>query len=175
MSRLFLALPVPPEAAARLSALLPRLPGRPVALANLHLTVRFLGEIDEVASDRLTAALDEAPLGGELEVALGEMGAFPRPARASVLWLAIVKGTERLTKLNGLVEEACEEAGLEPVDRPYAPHLTISRIRPAIDVRPVIASYRFETVKWTAPELVLFQSHLGRGGAIYEPVERFPL
>jgi 2'-5' RNA ligase len=175
VNRLFLAVTIPIEVSSALIATLPRLPGRPVPPANLHLTVRFLGEIDEVTSERLTASLDQAELGGAFRIVLGEMGAFPRPARASVLWVAIVRGKSELESLNAVVEEACEDAGLEPSDRPYSPHLTVSRIRPDVDVRKLLLSYRPEPIQWQVSDLVLFRSHLGRGGAVYEPLERFPL
>lgn len=172
---MFLAVPVSIEAAMALVTTLPRLPGRPVTPANLHLTIRFLGDVDLVTSERLAAALDQTALGGPFRIELGEMGAFPRPAKASVLWVSLTKGVAELTRLYGVVEESCEEAGLEPEDRPFAPHLTISRIRPEVDVRPLLLSYRSESISWEAEEMHLFESHLGRGGAIYEPREKFPL
>lgn len=175
MNRLFLAIPVVPEAALALGATFPRLPGRPVAPANLHLTIRFLGDVDEASRDRLSAALDEADLGGPIDLVLGEMGAFPRPAKASVLWIALGAGKRALIRLNAVTEEACDLAGFEPEDRPYSPHLTISRIRPEVDVRPLLLSYRPEPIKWKTFELILYESHLGRGGAVYQPLERFPL
>ena len=150
------------------------LPGRPVPPENWHLTVRFLGNVGEVAGERLAAALDQADLGPAFVIALGGMGAFPRPARATVIWLALDKGRDRLTALNGLAEEAAQGAGLAPEDRPYAPHLTLSRIRPELDVRTDVASYAPVPFQWTAPALVLFESHPGRGGARYERVEEFP-
>jgi 2'-5' RNA ligase len=175
VNRLFLAVPLTIEAAASLVATLPRLPGRPVSVGNLHLTIRFLGDTDEVTQDRLTSALDQSDLAGSFDIVLGEMGAFPRPAKASVLWVGITRGKSRLMSLSGMVEEACENAGLEPEDRPYVPHLTISRIRPEVDVRKLLLTYRPEPIKWRANELVLFRSHLGRGGATYEALERFAL
>ncbi|MGI8518209.1 MAG: RNA 2',3'-cyclic phosphodiesterase [Acidimicrobiia bacterium] len=174
MNRLFLGVPVPLEAGAALAATLPRLPGRPVPSGNLHLTIRFLGDVDKVTRDRLSAALDESDLSGGFEVVLGEMGAFPRPAKASVLWIAIAHGRRELIALNGVVEEACDLAGLEPEDRPYSPHLTISRIRPEVDVRPLLLSYRPEPIKWKATELILYETRLDRG-TVYVPLEQFPL
>jgi 2'-5' RNA ligase len=166
---------VPVEPVAALSATLPPLPGRPVPPGNLHLTVRFLGRVEEPTRDRLTAALDEIDLGGGFELRLGAMGAFPRSSRASVLWLALTRGSGELTRLHVVVEEACEGAGFEPEDRPYSPHLTISRMRPVVDVRGLVAGYEAAPIGWSAKELVLFESHLGRGGAVYEPLERFEL
>jgi 2'-5' RNA ligase len=175
LNRLFIAVPVPLEAAAGLHTSLPRLPGRPVTVANLHLTIRFVGDTDEVTQERLLGALDQSERGGAFDVVLGELGAFPRPAKASVLWVGLVAGVNELIQLNAVVEEACQDAGLEADDRPFRPHLTVSRIRPEVDVRPLLLSYRPEPIKWRATELVLYRSHFGRGGAVYEPVEKFAL
>ena len=152
-----------------------QVPGRLVPPQNWHLTVRFLGNVDQIAMERLVAELDQADLGEPFAIALGDMGAFPRPARASVVWLALDKGKERLTELNQTAEEASQVVGLAPEERPFAPHLTLSRIRPELDVRADLVGYRRAPLQWVAGELVLYESHPGRGGAAYESIEKFPL
>lgn len=151
------------------------LPGRPVPPDNWHLTVRFLGNTDQVTQERLVAELDQTYLGPSFEIVLGDLGAFPRPAKATVVWLALDRGRERLTEVNEMAEEASQAAGLAPEERPFAPHLTLSRIRPEMDVRTHLASYLRVPFRWIADELVLYESHPGRGGAMYEPLESFPL
>jgi 2'-5' RNA ligase len=176
LRRLFLAVPLDDEVRLMLAQHLDpdRLPGKPVQPQSWHLTVRFLGRADELTQDKVTAGLDQSDLGDSFDIQLGEMGAFPRPARATVLWLALARGVERLSELRTIGEELSVAAGLEPEGRPYSPHLTLSRIRPDQDVRPVMAAYEPRPFRWTATELVLFESRLGRGGAVYEPVESFP-
>jgi 2'-5' RNA ligase len=177
LRRLFLGVPLDEDVRAMLAQHLQqhRVPGRLVPPANWHLTIRFLGNVGQIAIERLIADLDQADLGGRFEVVLGAMGAFPRAVRASVVWLALTKGGERLIELNEIAEEASQAVGLTPEERPFAPHLTLSRIRPELDVRADLAAYRPAPLQWTAGEMVLYESHTGRGGAIYEPVERFPL
>jgi 2'-5' RNA ligase len=174
---LFLAVPLDEQVRVMLAQQLDpdRLPGKPVAPRSWHLTVRFLGWTNDVTQDKVTAELDQTDLGDTFDIQLGEMGAFPRPARATVLWLALTRGAERLTELHSIGEEVCVSAGLQPEGRPYSPHLTLSRIRPDQDVRPVIAAYEPRPFRWAAAELVLFESRLGRGGAVYDPLESFPL
>lgn len=177
LKRLFLGVPLDDGVRSMLAQHLRQhhVPGRLVPPDNWHLTIRFLGNVDQIAMERLIAELDQADLGEPFEIALGALGAFPRPAKASVVWLALDKGRDRLTELNELAEGASQAVGLAPEDRPFSPHLTLSRIRPEIDVRVDLAGYTRVPFQWTAGELVLFESHIGRGGAVYEPVEKFPL
>ncbi|MEE8375705.1 MAG: 2'-5' RNA ligase family protein, partial [Acidimicrobiia bacterium] len=70
-----------------------------------------------------------------------------------------------------IAEEAAQMAGLEPEERPYRPHLTISRIRPPRDIGPLTAE-SFD-LKWSCDEIVVYQSEAGEGGVRYEPLETF--
>ncbi len=181
LARLFVAVPVPDEVRAALASHLMHatgdrpLPGKPVAPANWHFTMRFLGPTDEVACERLLAALVEAELGEPFSISLGGLGAFPRLVRATVLWLAIDDGTEHMANLAALAEEASQQAGFAPEERPFHPHLTLSRIRPHQDVQSLIE--RVPPLRMSLPvdRLVVYQSHLGRGGARYEELESLPL
>jgi 2'-5' RNA ligase len=137
--------------------------------------MRFLGPTDEVAFDRLLASLAGAALGGPFSIAFGGLGAFPRPARATVLWQAIDAGADRLTELASRTEEAAQQAGFAPEDRPFHAHLTLSRIRPHQDVRLLIETAVPFAGSLPVDRLVVYRSHLGRGGARYEELESFPL
>lgn len=173
LRRLFFAVPLAEEARAILAQALSSMPGKVVPPQNWHLTTRFLGRVDLVTAERLSAEIDQAGLGPRFEVRLGEMGAFPRPVRATVLWLAVTQGLAQLEALNSICEEAAQGAGLAAEDRPFAAHLTLSRIRPHQDVRAVIDAYEPVAVSWEADRLVLYESTLRRDGAIYTPVEEF--
>lgn len=175
LRRLFLAVPLSEEARAVLSQVLPPLPGKVVSPENWHLTTRFLGRVDLVTTEKLSAQIDQEDLGSPFPVTVGEMGAFPRPVRATVLWLGVEEGLARLAELNSICEEAAQAAALPGEERPFAAHLTLSRIRPHQDVSPVIDSYRSVPLRWEVDRLVLYESKLGRGGAVYTEVEEFPL
>ncbi len=151
------------------------LPGRVVPPENWHLTLRFLGWSDEVARERVTAGLDQADLGEGFWATLRGLGAFPRPRRATVLWAGVTHGAERLGELAATVEEVAQAAGYEPEDRPFVPHLTLSRIRPHQDVTALVESAVVGPIRFHVGEVVLYESKLGRGGARYEARERFPL
>jgi RNA 2',3'-cyclic 3'-phosphodiesterase len=176
VGRLFVAVPLPPEIRAALADQLRdlTLPGKPVPIGNWHLTLRFLGAADEVRYDRVRAEVDQALDRSAFAVALESLGAFPNPRRATVLWVGIAAGRDRLTDLAGVVEDAAVAAGFEPEDRPYRPHLTISRIRPDTDVRAVL-EHPVGPLRFTVDHLALYRSHLGGAAARYEVLETFPL
>jgi 2'-5' RNA ligase len=108
-------------------------------------------------------------------VTFDHLGAFPHPRRATVLWLGVSTGVDRLGELAADCEDAAQAIGYEPESRPYRPHLTLSRIRPDQDLRPLVDGLAFPAVSFTARSIALFRSMLGRGGARYEVVENFPL
>jgi 2'-5' RNA ligase len=137
--------------------------------------MRFLGSTDDIAFDRLIVSLVEADLGGPFSVTFGGLGAFPRAARATVLWLAIERGATRLEQLAALSEESAQQAGFVPEDRPFHPHLTLSRIRPHQDVRPLVKRVDRFAGSLPVDRLVVYRSHLGRGGARYEELKSVEL
>ncbi len=156
------------------------LPGRLSPPENWHVTVRFLGPvegIDAVRLDRLMAGLDQAPSEhdnwpGRFTVALSGMGAFPRPEKATVLWVGVE--SEPLVTLAQLVEDMVGAVGFEPEERPYRPHLTLSRLRPPMDVTDLTA-LDWGRLRFDANQLTLFRSLHQAGGVRYEPIERFTL
>lgn len=180
VARLFLAAPLDGDSRHALSHLLsaaaPRgLPGRVVPPENWHVTLRFLGDVADPVRDRLVAQLDGADLGAPFAVRWGGLGAFPRPRRATVLWVQADRGADELAGLAARVEEAAVAAGFEVEDRPFRAHLTLSRIRPHQDVTPLVEGTEPMGVVTRVDRVVLYRSRLGRGGARYTEVESFPL
>lgn len=177
---LFLGIGLPDGARDLLAALLmdvtggASLPGRPSPPDNWHITLRYFGAVDEVVADRVVAGIDEASLGGQVPLTLGALGAFPNARRATVLWIGIDRGADRLEDLNEVAEDVAQGVGLPAEDRPYVPHLTLSRLRPDQDLRRLIDASVLPPVSFTVQELTLFASHLGPN-TWYEPVETFPL
>lgn len=178
-TRLFLAVALDGETRSLVTAHLGShaadLPGRPVPPNNWHLTLRFLGWTTDVQRDRVLAALDEADLGGSFRIRLGGLGAFPKPRRATVLWIGVDAGVEPLTRLAEVCEDAAQGAGFKSEDRPYHAHLTVSRVRPPVDVGSLVDAVPPLDLPMGVNEITLFQSHLRRGGAIYEPVDSIAL
>ena len=104
--------------------------------ASLHLTIKFIGDMDEQVIDPLRAALEQA-IGSQIavNVPLERLGAFPRPHSPRVLWVGPSenweKGAEakRLAEIHGAIEQACEGFSFLRETRPFSPHLTLARIK----------------------------------------------
>lgn len=178
--RLFLGLPLPPALRDALEAHLGRVfgggvPGKPVPPANWHLTLRFLGQTSAEQHRRLADALRGAALGPAFELAFGGLGAFPRPARATVLWVGVREGADAVKALAARMEAAARAAGFAPEEKPFSPHLTLSRLRDPADLRGAITAAPPFGERMRVEEVVLFRSHLGGGPPRYEAVERFEL
>lgn len=177
---LFLAVGLPPPARDLLAAVLMsatsnrRLPGRPSPPDNWHLTLRYLGDTDEVAMERLLAGLDQTDLGPRFPVELSGLGAFPNARRATVLWLGVSSGGDRLAALAAIIDEEVESVGFAAEDRPYVPHLTLSRLRPDEDLRPMMETLVLPPIRFEVATVGLYRSHLA-GSTWYELLEEFPL
>jgi 2'-5' RNA ligase len=180
VGRLFVAIQPPDAAAHHLAARLHDafeempVPGVRVPPGQWHITLRFLGEVGDVGRDRLLAALDEGDLGGPFDIGLDGLGAFPRPGRAQVLWVGVGESVE-LATLAERVESASVKSGAAPEGRPFVGHLTISRMRPAVDVWKWLEADPDLGVRWTVDHISLLASHTGRDGLRHELLETFPL
>ncbi len=178
VKRVFVAVAVPDEAKHALAAALAEwtpFPGRPVPPRNWHLTLRFIGAVADWHLDRLRAELSGLGRHPAFAVKWGGLGAFPRPARAAVLWLGVESGGDELGSVAAAVAGAVDAAGLPPEDRPFHPHLTLSRVRPTRDLSNLIAEVPPVRSRFDVSAVTMFESHLGRGGARYELLDEFPL
>ncbi len=175
--RVFVAVPLPDEVRMALADRLGRVevPGKIAPPENWHITLRFLGSVDEVSYERFLGALDTADLGEPFRVGLGNLGAFPRPRNATVIWVGVTKGLDRLGELADISEEAAQSVGLAGEERPFRSHLTLSRVRPAQDVTRLVETTPAMGIEWQCESITVYRSHLGRDGASYEPLETLAL
>jgi 2'-5' RNA ligase len=175
--RLFLAVDLPPAIAAEVQALRQGLPGiRWSKPAQLHLTLRFLGDTPEPELGPLKARLE---LVKRPPFALGVrgVGVFPKKRRpARVLWAGVAPA-EPLVALKAAVDGVLgpdpEESG-----RDFSPHLTLARLRddpgPALD-QWLAQRTGFASAAWPVTAFHLYRSTLGRDGSVHEILQTYPL
>lgn len=178
MRRVFVALDLDDDVRHGLAAHLREwqpLPGSSPPPANWHITLRFVGKTDPPGYEKLLARLDETDLGPGFDLGFGTLDAFPRAGRATVLWLGTAAGSAELVALAATVEAAVVAAGAIPEERPFHPHLTLSRIRPPRSVQALIEAVPPFPLRQPVRAVTVFESHLGRGPAVYEVLEVFDL
>ena len=138
-----------------------------VPAANLHLTVRFIGTVERAVVEGIADRLAERTPAG-FELALGGVGTFKRGRLVRVVWLEVTNGVEAARKLAEQVEAECISAGLTAEAHQFQPHVTLARAR-ARDGAPLPVLPDPPALKpWRAEELLLYRSHLGRAGSVYE-------
>lgn len=177
MLRLFVGIALPEEARAVLAALAGGLPGaRWVAPENMHLTLRFVGEVDDDLAEDLDAALAGVP-GAPFDLTLNGLGAFESRNRVRAVWVAAEAGPE-LPALQARVESAAVRAGFAPESRKFMPHVTVARLKnaPSGKVTPYLErNGGFRSGPFTVTDFQLFRSHLGKAGPRYEVLADYPL
>jgi 2'-5' RNA ligase len=170
--RLFVAIALPDSAAGELdSAVAPLRQAWPelrwTGRGAWHLTLAFLGEVDEKVTGNLAERLERAAARhAPLALSLGSAGAFPGPGRARVLWTGVQGEPRALAALAASVAAGARRAGAPPAGegRRFQPHLTLARCREPVDVRALVARLSGYTgTPWTAGEIYLIRSHLPGG------------
>ena len=174
--RLFAAVPIPEPARGQILHLLGELregnwPVRWVHDENLHMTLKFFGEVAAERLDVIIEALSFAGSGaGALSLRLGPLGAFPTRSRPRILWVGI-EAPPALELLQDRIERGSEAIGFPPEGTPFQPHVTLGRVRegqrlPSRGLDDHADS--FELVPFVAQELVLYESVLTTSGPRYE-------
>ncbi len=151
-----------------------------VAKGNLHLTLKFLGEIRDHRLAVLSGALEGVSAGfAPFSLDARGGGTFPGPRNPRVLWVGFREPLELVGKLQQNIENALSGAGFPREDRPFHPHITVGRVRgvlpPAWGDRFVRGLSGREFGNVPVSSIVLFESRLATGGAIYSVVREFPL
>jgi 2'-5' RNA ligase len=177
MIRLFVALELPVAIRERLAGLGGGVPGaRWTEVQNLHLTIRFIGEVENGLLPDIDAALAgvSAPT---FDLVLDGVGQFGSGSRSRILW-AGVERNDALFHLNQKVESALVRAGLPAEERRYSPHVTLARLHNAPQER--VGRFMQERGLFRAGPIpiehfTLFESRPGRGGPVYDPLRDYPL
>ena len=176
MHRLFVAIRPPEAIRDRLIDAMDDSPVlRWVPFDNLHLTLRFIGEVERPMAEDIARAL-HAIRPPAFSLRLWSVGRFDQRGGGSV-WAGI-EPREPVAALAAKVDRACVAAGLEPEHRAFHPHVTLARFRRSAEQEASdfvrrhsdLASEAFQVDSFT-----LFESRLSRHGAHYEPIADYPL
>lgn len=181
--RTFVAIPLPEEVRASLAELRSALPPAPPGLRwgrveQAHLTLVFLGDLDETAVASACRAVREAAGAARPFAAdLSGLGAFPRPDRARVVWVGWGAGAAEATALQAVVARALAAAmGDRGDDRPFAPHVTVARTGEPLDLRAHLAAGRgWRGPPWRVDAIDVLASDLRPSGAVHRVLMRCPL
>jgi RNA 2',3'-cyclic 3'-phosphodiesterase len=181
--RLFVAIALPPEAAGELDEVVaPLRPAWPdlrwTGRDAWHLTLAFLGEVDESVTTELAVRLERAARRHPcLSLSLAGAGAFPGANRARVLWTGIRGDRRGLGLLAASAGAGAQRAGARPANsgRGYQPHLTLARCRMPADVVSLVGALAgFAGTPWVAKEIHLIHSRLSANPR-YEVIGTWPL
>ena len=183
--RLFVGVAIDPAVAAAAEALSAELRRRAAHLApgarltwippeRLHLTVRFIGHVDEALATSVREALAPPLAERTFDLSLGGIGAFPRSGRLQVLWAAIETGREPLQAIEREVTRRLQQIAIPPEQRAFSAHLTLARVREAAGLKSqaLFAGLEDTQLGTTRVEAItLYESRLSPNGPTYLPLQ----
>lgn len=175
MHRLFVALRPPEAIRERLIDTMEGVPDLRWQLdEQLHLTLRFIGEVERTVAEDVAAALEHIRF-EQFSIALHGVGKFEKH-RHGALWAGVTP-KDQLKAINAKVERACQSAGLEPERRAFHPHITLARWKgraAGID-HFLERNGGLSSEAWEVGKFILYESRLGHEGAHYEAMAEYVL
>jgi RNA 2',3'-cyclic 3'-phosphodiesterase len=179
MIRAFIAIDIPDDVRAAIGEAQARLKRAHVGLKiswtkidNPHLTLQFLGYVEEPAIDKIKSALQSVAAQHQpFEIAVRGAGAFPNEGRARVIWVGCADAAGKLKAIAQGVQAALQPLGFEPELREFSAHLTLGRIkfpRPDAALTKALDSIKNQAFGIMRVEAIhLFESQLNPAGSIY--------
>jgi len=145
---------------------------------NIHLTLKFLGNISTDMAGKITVALEEAVRGiSPFRLEVKGLGVFPSLKRVQVVWVGLTGEVDRLSQLQRRIDSGLASLGFTPESRPFTPHLTLARVRDRAtpqerqNLGQLIDSTGFETTgNFNVGSVHLMRSQLTREGAVYSRI-----
>ncbi len=182
--RSFIAIELPDELKLELSQLVAKLKSgeqswvKWVDPYNIHLTLKFLGNVAVDRLDDITGALEKAAQGiAPFHLEVKELGVFPNLRRVQVAWVGISGEVDKLAQLQQHIESNLTPLGFAPESRPFMPHLTLARLRDQALLAErqrfgqLITGTRFEAANAIKVNAIsLMRSQLTREGAMYSRI-----
>ena len=183
--RIFVAVALEAALGEAVAKLPPRLNSAAAAFrwvppGNLHLTLKFLGEIpEERVAQASDAAREVAGRSRPFSITLGGLGAFPSPKKPQIVWIGVVQGADRLIELARDLDVTLRRVKFPEDDRPFRPHLTIARAthaRPVPNLSGLLGGMRGVVVgTQSVDRLVVMESTLNTNGSVYRSVDEVRL
>lgn len=178
--RCFIAIELPDEIKRGLRELQAQLkagsqaPVKWVEPENIHLTLKFLGNVAAGRIDEIAKAMTEAVRGTPpFSLEVKELGVFPNPRRVQIVWVGVSGEVERLSRLQQRIESGLRILGFAPENRRFTPHLTLARLRDHATPQErerlgqLVAETEFAAGSFTVNSVKLIKSQLTREGPIY--------
>jgi len=182
--RTFIAIEIPSEVKSALAALQDELrrAGADVSWTrpeNIHLTLRFLGEVDErrigeVEKVCVASAAEFRPF----TLSLNDTGVFPNARQPRVLWAGLAGEIEKAVEMRKRINDGLALIGFEREDKDFRPHLTIGRVKSTKKTRELLAiaeARQVPALSFVVTEIVLMKSELHPAGARYTPIAKVSL
>jgi RNA 2',3'-cyclic 3'-phosphodiesterase len=141
-----------------------------VKATNMHLTLRFLGDVAEDKIPNIQACIEQAGLGVKsFNLSARELGAFPNLNKPRVFWVGIKDLTNTLLPMQKRLEQGLVNAGFGPSDHPFSPHLTIGRVKEGNgqDIASKLSKIEFVPEDFSVKETILMRSDLKPSGTVY--------
>jgi len=188
-TRAFIAIDTPPAFKIQIEEILTELnaihlPVRWEKPYKLHLTLKFLGDIDSGNLEKVKTALHEiASKYKPFWVRYSGFGFFPNPGNPRIIWVGCTPLSPDLEHLYGDIEDSCNKLGFEKEKREFHPHITIGRVKqrsgkgrgPVADLTNRVENITFHTIEDEAHSILLMKSDLRPGGSEYSILKQFSL
>jgi 2'-5' RNA ligase len=182
--RAFIAIELPSDVKnqiARIQAELIRIPAQVswTKAENVHLTLKFLGEIENRQVQPATQAVRAGCKGvKKFKISLKGVGGFPNLRQPRVIWIGTQTGAEEIISLQAKIDTELDKAGFPREGKKFRPHFTIGRIRVPKSIEKLaqaLGSAEFQSADIDILHLTVMKSQLSPGGSIYTALEKIEL
>ncbi len=184
--RTFIAIELPQEIKSQLAKIQKQLAtsnadAKWVEPDNIHLTLKFLGEITTEQQNQIITILKEIGTGhASFPARITSLGTFPKIDYPRVIWVGIDQGDKEIKTITRALEEKLEKIGIPKEDREFASHITIARIRSGKNRRELVKSLnnlmdKLQVAEFKVEKITLFKSSLSSKGPLYQSLQEIIL
>ena len=144
-------------------------------MSQLHITLAFIGDVDEGKVKRMTDRIASSVSGfGAFDITIGDTGRFPAKGKPNIVWVG-AGPSDRLKALADAVRKGLDDAGVDYDDKPFKAHITIGRCKGPTDVDAFIKGHEGEVTTFTCDGIRLMKSELSPEGAKHTVLATIPL